>query len=481
MVRGRQRLLLAVGLPALLIGGFTAAARRLDGNPVLQTVTVGRFPQDMALDAQRGRAFVLSTQGLSEPAGANALVALQPQVLAGGTVSMLDTATGQRLRVAAVGVDPVSIVVDQRHGHAFVTSQDAGGRLCSGPAVTRGCEPIGTTDVSMLDTMTGNVVRTVTVSPGATGQDGSSSYAGPGALAVDEQAGHVFAVTRTSAPPGLAADVSMLDGASGKLLHQVTLQPSPYMVVVDAHVHRAFVTSFTSNKVWMLDTRTGVLLRTLRVGTAPHPFAAADRWDGHIVLLGSMLGSRSGPRGEIALLDARTGILLHSATLGAGAFFQLAVDSGCGRVYIPDLSGAPRGRVFVLDGRTGKVLRMIALDSIPLNPIVDPRTGHLVVTGYIRTGQPGKLLVIDGAGGHILRSFAIGQEPRMSALDPVTGHVLIATDGKPPTRTSAIDHIIDRVRGLFQHSDGPAPTGPRRTPSPPAEPPSVVTTLDLGR
>src|SRR5690242_14207351 len=82
------------------------------------------------------------------------------------SLSMVDTASGAVLRTITVGRAPSALVVDARAGRAFVLNHNDG-------------------TVSILDTASGDVRGTVYVPNSA-------------ALTVDEQAGHVFIVNNSN-------------------------------------------------------------------------------------------------------------------------------------------------------------------------------------------------------------------------------------------------------------------------------------------
>jgi YVTN family beta-propeller protein len=101
---------------------------------VLRTVATGHNPTALAVDAQAGRVVVLNSDD--------------------GTVSMLATSAGTVQRRVAVGAAPLlDLVVDERHGRAFVLSASSGtGRDLHAPG-----------RVSVLDTRRGVVLGYVTV------------------------------------------------------------------------------------------------------------------------------------------------------------------------------------------------------------------------------------------------------------------------------------------------------------------------------
>lgn len=143
---------------------------------VLQTVGVG-FPRDVAVDERAGRVVVANG--------------------APGTVSLLDATSGAVLHTLDVGGDPDAVAVDARTSRAFVTgtgTNDGLYRQLRSIGPIRAALPDDYGYVTILDTRSGRVLRTVHVGP-----------SGTKGAAVDGHAGHAF-VTNLA-----GNSVSMLD------------------------------------------------------------------------------------------------------------------------------------------------------------------------------------------------------------------------------------------------------------------------------
>jgi len=123
----------------------------------VRTAVFRAFTGALAVDGRSRRAFIADPRGNS--------------------VVMLDARSGQVLRTITVGRFPAAVAVDARRGRAYVVSRDEAFSF----------NPTTTGSVSVLDTRTGAVLRTIPV-----GVD-------PVALAVDEGSGRVFVATRGGA------------------------------------------------------------------------------------------------------------------------------------------------------------------------------------------------------------------------------------------------------------------------------------------
>lgn len=141
-----------------------------------QALVTSGSPFVSVLDARSGasvRTAVLRASGgpLAVDGRSGHVFVLDP---GGNSVAMLDMRAGLVLRRIAVGLFPVALAIDARRGRAYVVSRDEATSF----------NPTTTGGVSVLDTRTGAVLRTIPV-----GVD-------PVAVAVDEESGRVFVATR---------------------------------------------------------------------------------------------------------------------------------------------------------------------------------------------------------------------------------------------------------------------------------------------
>src|SRR5207248_3076665 len=159
------------------------------GSRLAAPAPVGPFAFAVAVDKRAGRALVVSASADSwngAPTGQ-------------GRVSVLDARTGALLRTVNVGPGSVTLAVDERAGHAFVANT---GRIqwyhnADGTDSYRAVNP----SLSLLDTRTGRVLRTITLG-------GQVPYA----LAVDARTSRVFVATGPPPPntPGQSGNVRVL-------------------------------------------------------------------------------------------------------------------------------------------------------------------------------------------------------------------------------------------------------------------------------
>jgi DNA-binding beta-propeller fold protein YncE len=320
--------------------GIAGIVRVLDAGSgaFVRAVTVGLFPQGVAVDEQTGRAFVTS-EGF---AGA-------------GLVGVLDTRTGRLLRTVNVGMKPHDqILIDTRRKRVFV------------PVYSQ----TGNGHVSVLDARTGSPLYTI-----AAGKT-------PVWMAMDARTRRAFVID------GSGTGLHVLDTRNGRLLRAVLAGLHPSIFMVDEQTGRAFVPINAGLSV--LDTRSGVVLRNVAVGQgqfASLPLLDARR--GRVFVLISSFAS--GPRpGSVFVLDARNGAVVRKVAL-AGSPGRVAVDERAGCVVV--LTGGWPGtinRVSILDARTGALLRTLPVSVAAHAMAVDERTGHVFVIN-----RPGFVIVPD--------------------------------------------------------------------------------------
>jgi YVTN family beta-propeller protein len=193
-----------------------ATSGRLVHRSVIGMVLIG---QSLAVDEATARAFVITANLAADR----------------GSVYVFDSHNGRLLRTIALPTMPVGIIVDERTGHVFVSTMGPATIINSGPGFGRQAIPVSTGNgsVVMLDARRGSVIRSVLVG------------IGPGAMAVDARHHHLLvtnvgAMDGTGNPLG-PGRVSVLDTRSGAVLRTVPVGLAPSDVAVDERAGRALV------------------------------------------------------------------------------------------------------------------------------------------------------------------------------------------------------------------------------------------------
>jgi len=371
--------------------------------PLLLT-KVGTVPMGIAVDPlagaeQIGRAYVTggggvtvidSSQGtnlnLIAQSGHTNLIAVDAAhrrlyvVDGGGGLRILDDSDyGTARHTAAAGTGAYALAIDHRRGRVFVATSTA-------PNDPSNCNYgyVSTFDASsgaLLNTVAANMPPGYQQLPGA--GCATSTMSGPQGAAVDEVAGRLFVVARTGPSPQRQSDmISVLDSRSGALLRTVRMGSRPDAVAVDARTSRAFVTT----------------------------------------------------AGGIAVLDSRRGTLLRTVT--ADGAHGIAIDAGRGLVFV-----AAGTQLLELDATTGAIRRAIPLqrDGSAALVAIDGHHGRIFVAllDDVAAGGKGALVMLDEALGTVVDSAQVGGSPDAMAVDSVHGRVFVVNEDDSTTSVFA--------------------------------------------
>lgn len=310
----------------------------------LRTVPLGRYAVAVAVDAARGRAFVLTADTIART---GAYGPIRPVGL--GRVAVLDAATGEVQGVVAVGLAPSALAVDARTGRAFAAVKGPYGPMSTGSGAShlRYIGPLGPGAVVALDAARMAVVTTATV--------GLS----PIALAPDADTGRVFAVnggpgyeapyddgsTYPAYNPGYPnrTSVSVLDATAGTRLHVMRTDKLP-------NLGRALVVASRANRVFV-ETRAEPIMLDATSGAPTGSVSAA-----------SPVGDITGDLANVLLLavDERRGLVV------------LANQPDTRQLIYPSYA-------FVADARRGAGQAVVQLGYGPEGAAIDERTGRAYV------------------------------------------------------------------------------------------------------
>ncbi len=359
-----------VGLLIVVVGGGIALLWPNTG-PIVGFAAVGKDPWPLLIDARTARAFVYNRSD--------------------GTVSTIDTVTGELVRTVFAGSSFAFMAVDRRTSRVFASSG-------------------GDDTIYTLDARTGIVLHAVTDTDVTTRQ-----------AAVDEASNHVFVGHRD------IPTITMLDARTGAIVRHIPACSGSFALAASARTRHIFA-KCNDATTDMLDGRTGRVLRTIPITPGTFGYVFVDEHTNRVF-------ASSNPN-AIDVLDARTGAYLHTIT-NLNAVTTPTVDERTGRVYAalggPGVPGASvtTSQIAVLDGWTGRVLRRIKVADNPTVVAVNSQTGHILVTsvGAVNSSSEptgyGVLSVLDGASGALLRRVSIGILPADMAIDPMARRLLV--------------------------------------------------------
>lgn len=239
--------------------------------------------------------------------------------------------------------------------------------------------------------------------------------------------GGVVALRRTSASP---------------IVRTVAVGKSPTALLLDERTHRAFVVNSDSNDVTVIDTRTGALVCTTRVGPrpagGPRGMAAVDERTGRVFIV-------NGGANSVDVLDAASGTLRRIVTVGA-APWALDLDERAGRVFVLNsaIHSARHSSVSMLDARSGAVLHTTPVGWAPNAMAVDTRMQRVFVSNAT---VPGTVSVLDAYSGRVLGKVTVGNnggplvDPSALQVDATAGRAYVETND----RVSIVDMRQDRL------------------------------------
>lgn len=224
------------------------------GGLQMRDVTTGRLLRAIpssgdriVIDNTAARAFVIDTQA--------------------NRISLVDTHSGRLLRTIAAGGNTSAARVDERTGRLFIG--EASRWTCGVRPV---CQFNGPSQLVVLDTRTGRVVRALT-----------AGVTNPAAIAITTRAQHVFVFyTNMTTGRGAAGALRVLDARTGRVLRTlpVAVAPTEGQVAVDERRGRVYAVDAAGTSVF--DATTGALLRTI---ATPGDAIVVDALTGHALVV----------------------------------------------------------------------------------------------------------------------------------------------------------------------------------------------------
>jgi DNA-binding beta-propeller fold protein YncE len=432
--------------PTLGLGRKRATvALRLPIVSPLRTIHVGQYPALVTVDVRDRHIFVADQGHL----GGDHTLPDGP-----GSVAMVDEGNGVVLRTIPVSQAPVALAVDAPAQRVFV--------LCTGRIDTVNGFMSRGGSVSVLDAVTGAVVRTLSVGPVPLQVSGSGAApTARQALVVDSTNGRVYVST--------SATVLVLDGMTGVVRRTIAVRggitPSviaPSVIAVDGRARRLYMgdsgdttmpflpSSSVSGLFGVLDAATGKGIANVAVTQSGISVIAVDERAGRVLVF-ELHGNREYST-VVDVLDARSGKLLHTTDLGVPSDGSIAVGiigttSRVAVLYIPSEYEAANGGgervVDIFDTRDGHMLRTTVLPpfgrfvgyTLGQALAIDGRDNRILVAnaqGYFGGTDSrvaaSNVYVLDARSGAIMRSLQVGPGPQDVAVDEVARRVFVTNE-----------------------------------------------------
>lgn len=314
---------------------FTGQVMVLDGQTgaIRRTITLTGYVDGVSVDERTGRLFTTSAGFASCSSAACA---------AGkSTMTIIDEETGQVLRSINLSEPSSHVAVDPSREHLVVASS----------SYYYGVAPSRRSTITIVDEHDGRTVHTLSL--GGVVSD---------APLIDGSSGHAFLLLATW-PAGASATslptisrLLVLDTASGRLLHNISLGSAFSHMFLDERTRRLIITTISPART-MTPFPTSIGVTTLVPGDV----------------------------GALEVFDVRTATLVHRVPFRAIPV-AVAIDARTARIYVANAGPLgpigqfmAAGMVSILDERTYAPLTTATVGANPIAIRVDERTGRVFV------------------------------------------------------------------------------------------------------
>ena len=262
--------------------------------------------------------------------------------------------------------------------------------------------------------------------------------------------------------------VSVLDTGSGAVLKTVAVAAGPHGMAMSRDGRFVFVSGEGAGQTSVIDTASDTVVRTIEVGPTPHGLALLP--DGKTLLVGVYGADRlafvdTGSGAVVASVAVKKphtiavrpdGKVAYVASQEPGQFALVVVDIAARSVLRRvELDKPPRDPEFSHDGKylyvtTAGVNALRVIDPASDRVVAEIATGaspHIgtwfagASVGTVVVQGPGELLLFDPASQTALRSVAVGKQPHWMASDGKT--VWVTNEGS--NDVSAVDLASGRT------------------------------------
>lgn len=279
----------------------------------------------------------------------------------------------------------------------------------------------------------------------------------PNCIVVDAALNRIYVVDAGS------GNVSVIDGATDRVIKTLPTDSRPYAIGLDAVLHRAYVTNTFSNKITIVDTAANSV-QQLSGGSKDYVETDGRRRRAFFI-------SYEDP--ALTMLDAANTI--HREDLGLSHPWGLAVDEQRGIVYVTEIGKDTLIAYHEEDGRTdkaptGEMPDAVAIDETAnriyvtnyvgdsvtiidgstMRPIATVAAGHhpqaLAIDGrrhriFVANTHSNNATVIDGSTNRALATIPAGTNPYAVVVDPDSGDAYVANYGSHPVTKLDLEHL----------------------------------------
>lgn len=267
----------------------------------------------------------------------------------------------------------------------------------------------------------------------------------PNAIAIDPYLDRIYVVNAGS------GNVSIIDGASDRVIAAVATDKRPYAIGIDTALHRAYVTNTFSDKVTVIDGK-GDSAQQVPLGSKDFVEIDARRGRAFFIsyedpALTTLDAGGKIHREDLSLshpwglaIDEQRGIV-YITEIGKDTLIAyhendgkaekaltgsmpdaVAIDEAANRIYVANYAA---DSVTVIDGATMKPVATVAVGHLPQALAVDSRR-HRV---FVANTHSDNATVIDGSANRALATIPAGKNPYAVAVDPQSGEAYVANYG----------------------------------------------------
>lgn len=328
----------AFGL-ALLAASAGSALAAPAAFPGIRTVKVGVNPANIVISAQQAKAYV-------ENAGSDAVP---------GSVSVLSLSTHRQLAQVGTGGDGLTAIgLVQSSSEAYIGA-------------------FASPSVQVLNTTSLKLTGTVQVGPGATDIVSAEAKSGE------------YAYVTESTNSGQQGAVAVIRASDNQLVDTITLPAGAQTAATTGEDQDVWVGSVINGTIWVIDTSTQQIVRTIAVPDAGPVSSIAFSPDGTRAWVYGLAG--------VSVVDVVSGNQLAFVPItrifprAKAPFAGPIALTGSGHYALVVNSTFPdapkRGNVAMLNTSTLKVLRQVRVGTEPTSLALDTNTRTAYVTNYV--------------------------------------------------------------------------------------------------
>jgi YVTN family beta-propeller protein len=233
------------------------------------------------------------------------------------------------------------------------------------------------------------------------------------------------------------ANVTIINGATQKILGWVAVGSNPAGVAVDLRNDQVYVANSGGDTLTVINGSTDWAIGSVTVGFFPAGIAY-DGSNGYLYVANS--GSNN-----VTVVDGSTDRSVASVAVGASTY-GIAYDSSNGYLFATEYNSS---RVAVINSSTASVVGSVAVGGQPWGVAFDSSNGYV----YVSNGGSGSVTVIDGSSAKVVATVYVQYTPLGVAYDSSDGDIYVANAGS--NTVTVIDGSTDHTAGTLDVGNVP--------------------------